>query len=70
MPEFQSSAVRRAEYDPRTKVLTLWLAGGGPYHYVEVPIIVYEGLCRAASKGAFFNARIKDVYEVRSLKAG
>lgn len=66
MPTFNSSAIRRAEYDPGTRVLKLWFTtSGGPYDYYGVPQHIFDGLCRASSKGTYFNDHIKDRYSVR-----
>ncbi|WP_429067739.1 KTSC domain-containing protein [Bosea sp. OAE752] len=63
---FNSSAISRAEYDPGSRVLKLWFAqSGGPYDYVSVPQHIFDGLCRAISKGAYFNEHIRDRYSVR-----
>lgn len=65
MPELNSSSVKRAEYNERTRVLSLWFAkSGGPYDYYGVPKSVYDGLLRAASKGQFFHDYIRDQYRV------
>jgi len=54
MPYFNSSAIRRAEYDSVSSTLTLWFAeSGGPYHYYGVPKHVWEALLSASSKGTF-----------------
>jgi hypothetical protein len=64
MPVFNSSAVAQAEYDPWKRVLELHFTGSGtPYYYLDVPLEIFEGLCRAPSKGGYFNAHIKDRYE-------
>jgi hypothetical protein len=66
VPIFNSTAVRRAEYDSSTAVLSLWFAeSGGPYDYFMVPARIYEGLCSAASKGIYFNQHIRDQYTSR-----
>lgn len=63
MPTFISSAIRRAEYDPSSKVLQIWFAeSGGPYDYYGVPQHIFEGLCKAGSKGTYFNDYIRDQY--------
>lgn len=60
MPTFVSSAINRAEYDPQSQTLTIWFVeSGGPYDYYGVPIYIYDGLCRAGSKGQYFNDYIK-----------
>lgn len=66
MPRFNSSAISRAEYDSTTLVLQIWFTeSGGPYSYYRVPERIYDGLCRASSKGAYFNDHIKDRYSAR-----
>lgn len=66
MPVFNSTAVRRAEYNLSTRVLQLWFVdSGGPYDYYGVPPHIFDGLCRAGSKGSYFNAYIRDRYSVR-----
>lgn len=63
MPRFHSTAIARAEYDYTTSTLHLWFVeSGGPYDYYGVPLGIYEGLCRASSKGTFFNDHIRDRY--------
>lgn len=66
LPHFNSSAISRAEYNPKTRVLSIWFTdGGGPYDYDRVPLFVYEGLCRAGSKRSFFKTYILDQYTAR-----
>ncbi|MFG1373248.1 KTSC domain-containing protein [Xanthobacter oligotrophicus] len=66
LPHFNSTAISRAEYNPKTRVLSIWFTdGGGPYDYDRVPLFVYEGLCRAGSKRSFFNTYILDQYAAR-----
>lgn len=65
MPQFSSTAISRAEYNPQTRVLTIWFTqSGGPYEYFGVPQHVFDGLCNAASKGSYFNAFIRDQYSI------
>jgi hypothetical protein len=65
MPVFSSTAIRRAEYDRDTRVLRVWFAdSGNQYDYSDVPQYVFDGLCRAASKGSYFNDHIRDHYRV------
>lgn len=66
MPTFNSSAIRRAEYDAQNSVLQIWFVdSGGPYNYYGVPQEVYDGLCQASSKGSYFASRIRDRYSSR-----
>lgn len=63
MPYFNSTAIRRAEYDENTSTLSIWFTeSGGPYYYYRVPASVYQGLLSASSKGTYFNRYIRDQY--------
>ena len=63
MPYFRSTAIKRAEYDEDTRTLTLYFVEtGGPYHYRNVPENIFDGLCKARSKGRYFNDHIRDKY--------
>jgi len=63
MPIFQSTAIQRAEYNDQTAVLSLWFTGSAsPHDYFLVPIRVFDGLCRAPSKGSYYNQHIRDHY--------
>jgi len=57
-----SSFLREARYDEKTRTLTIELARGGSYVHQDVPKEVYEDLMRAASPGRFYNSEIKGVY--------
>jgi hypothetical protein len=56
----RSSMIDRAAFDAETSVLCIRFRGSGSYFYFDVPEALFDGLCRAASAGAFFNARIRD----------
>lgn len=59
MPMFNSTAIRRAEYDAATAILQIWFVeSGGPYSYYGVPKAIFLGLCGSASKGSYFAAHI------------
>ena len=60
--EFDSSAVRCAEYDYQSKELSLNLPSA-VYTYQEVPCHVFDGLIQATSKGKFFNKYIKNDFK-------
>lgn len=62
MPYFNSSAIKRAEYDPQTMRLSLWFPDGGPYYFCRVPQQIFDNLCRAVSKGGYYNDHIRDRY--------
>ncbi|MDB5412583.1 MAG: hypothetical protein JWR10_918 [Rubritepida sp.] len=36
-----------------------------PYDYYSVPRAIYDGLCRAPSKGGYYNTSIRDRYSRR-----
>lgn len=58
-----SSVIKKSEYDPDQRVLTIWFVPSGrAYDYRDVPPQVVERLRRASSKGRFFNAHIRDRY--------
>ncbi|MGE3302747.1 MAG: KTSC domain-containing protein [Hyphomonadaceae bacterium] len=59
MPAFDSAVLRYARYDALRRELLVRLTGGS-YVYEGVPPEVYEALLTAPSKGAFYNAEIRD----------
>lgn len=61
MPYFNSSAVKRAEYDEATMRLTIWFPEG-PYDFCRVPASIWHGLLAASSKGFYYNLHIRDRY--------
>ncbi|WP_183627718.1 KTSC domain-containing protein [Novosphingobium sediminicola] len=62
MPYFNSSAIKRAEYDDATGRLTIWFPQGHSYDYCGVPPEIWQGLLSAGSPGRYFNAFIADRY--------
>jgi hypothetical protein len=62
-----SSVLTEVTYDRRSRALDLRFVTGRAYRYSEVPSEIYERLMSAESKGAFFNAHIRDVYAYREL---
>jgi molybdate transport system substrate-binding protein len=65
MPAINSRLITFADYRPATSELDLTFATGATYTYFAVPARIYERLLAAGSKGAFFNAEIKDVFPFR-----
>lgn len=63
LPYFNSSAIKRAEYNAETRRMTLWFPEGKPYDYCGVPQSVWDGLVRASSKGRYFNQHIDGRYQ-------
>ena len=62
MPYFNSSAIKRAEYDPKSMRMTIWFPAGHSYDYCRVPEGVWNGLLNAPSKGRYFNTVIDGHY--------
>jgi len=58
-----SQAIRSVGY--RAGTLEIEFVHGDVYRYLGVPQLVYLQFMRAESKGAFFNERIRDCFEVR-----
>lgn len=58
-----STAISHVGYDPTTRRLFVTFLGSGKtYVYVDVPQSEYAEFRAAASKGRYFNARIRERY--------
>jgi len=62
MPLFNSSAIKRGDYDPTSGRMVLWFPQGHSYTFCRVPEHVWDGLCNARSKGTYYNDHIRDRY--------
>jgi hypothetical protein len=62
-----SSALTHIAYDGNIHEMEIRFVTGRTYRYLNVPPEVHEGLQSAPSKGAFFNAEIKDKYKFRDI---
>lgn len=63
MPYVASSNLDFVEYDARKQELKItFQSSARVYHYLNVPLSVYNGLLRAKSKGKFFHHVIKHNY--------
>jgi len=62
-----SSALTSVSYSRNSRALDIRFVTGKTYRYFNVPPGVYERLREAPSKGAFFNAQIKERYDYRQL---
>jgi hypothetical protein len=69
MPEVESSVIRGLEYDDEEEALFVTFPSGLTYRYADVPEAEYDALLGAASKGVFFNERIKDRYPFTQVSA-
>ncbi len=64
----ESSMIHAIGYDKEKRLLEIIFVRGGIYQYANVPPEVYEGLLKAESKGQYFLANIRDVYDDWELK--
>jgi hypothetical protein len=55
-----SSVIRGFAYDADDRRLDIEFVSGRRYSYHDVPPLLVEAMRRAASKGGFFNRRIRD----------
>ena len=62
-----STVIRRFDYSPDARELTIEFVTGRRYIYSDVPIEEVEALRSAFSKGTHFNRRIRDRYPYREL---
>ena len=61
-----STSIRKAEYDPESRVLSVWFVTSGKrYDYEAVPPETYAALRNAFAKGRFFNDHIRDRFQYR-----
>jgi KTSC domain len=62
-----SSVIAQIDYDSEHARLTLTFTTGRVYQYLMVPADVVTAFKAAASKGNFFNTRIRDHYPAREI---
>jgi hypothetical protein len=62
-----STVIRRFDYSPATKELTVEFVTGRRYVYSGVQLEEAEALRNAFAKGVHFNRRIRDRYPYREL---
>lgn len=60
-----SSVIRHFRY--RDHKLEIEFMSGRRYRYLDVPAAIYRALLNSASKGAFFNARIRNRFPFQRL---
>ena len=56
----ESSSLKSIGYDRKTRTLEIEFANGGVYRYEDVPAELWTELRQSASKGRFFQQRIRD----------
>jgi hypothetical protein len=63
-----STSIRKTEYDPETRVLSVWfVASGTRYDYEAVPPETYAAFRNAFVKGRFFNDHFRDRFRHRLI---
>ena len=62
-----STVIRRFDYSPETRELTVEFVTGRRYAYSDVPIDEVERMRGAFAKGSYFNRHIRDRYRYREL---
>jgi len=62
-----STVIRRFDYSPDARELTVEFVTGRRYVYSGVPLEEAQALRSAFSKGVHFNRRIRDRYPYREL---
>jgi hypothetical protein len=65
MPFVESSAISFIHYDEVAAELHVLFTSGRAYVYHGVPRRIYDGLLKASSAGAYFNAHVRDRYRFR-----
>ena len=64
-----STSIRKTEYDPDRKVLSVWfVASGKRYDYEAVPAETYQSIRSAFAKGRLFNEQIRDRFKYRRAR--
>jgi hypothetical protein len=64
-----STAIADIEYEPDRERLTVTFVTGRIYEYFDVPPDEAAAFQSAASKGAYFNHRIRDRYRFHEITA-
>ena len=62
MVSIRSTSIASADYDENTEELVIIFHNGREYSYSGVPKDVYEGLVKASSPGAYYNAVIRNQF--------
>lgn len=62
-----STVIRRFEYSPERRELTIEFVSGRRYVYSGVPQDEVDAMRSASSKGSYFNKKIRDRYPFREL---
>ena len=66
--KFKSSNLKKGNYDPKTRTLTMWFRSGHVYEYYDVPEEEVIRLEKAQSAGSYFAANIRNEYKFKKLE--
>ncbi|MER8677061.1 MULTISPECIES: KTSC domain-containing protein [unclassified Mesorhizobium] len=65
-----STSIRKFDYDPNTRVLSVWfVASGKHYEFLDVPAEAVAAFKTAFAKGVYFNSHIRNRYAFRLAPA-
>ena len=62
-----STSLRSVGYDESRKLLEIEFCSNTIYQYSNVPVHIYCNLMSASSKGKYFHAHIRDVFQHEKL---
>ena len=63
-----SASIRRSDYDPESRILSVWfVTTGRRYDYENVPPETYAAFQNAFAKGRFFNDHIRNRFRHRLI---
>ncbi|MER8602109.1 KTSC domain-containing protein [Mesorhizobium sp. M0833] len=66
-----STSIRKTEYDPERKVLSVWfVASGKRYEFEGVPPETFAAFKAAFAKGRYFNDHIRNHFRYRLIADG
>ncbi|RUU98598.1 KTSC domain-containing protein [Mesorhizobium sp. M6A.T.Cr.TU.017.01.1.1] len=61
-----STSIRKTEYDPESRVLSVWfVASGKRYEFEDVPPETFAAFKAAFAKGRYFNDHIRNHFRYR-----
>ncbi|TIX60873.1 MAG: KTSC domain-containing protein [Mesorhizobium sp.] len=61
-----STLIRRTEYDPDKRILSVWLVTSGKcYEFEDVPPETFAAFRAAFAKGRYFNSHIRNRFRYR-----
>ncbi|WP_353811739.1 KTSC domain-containing protein [Mesorhizobium sp.] len=61
-----STLIRRTEYDPDKRILSVWLVTSGKrYEFEDVPPETFAAFRSAFAKGRYFNSHIRNQFRYR-----